>query len=136
MENNFNILLTSKILQRFLIYMLYKLFLGLVLYWLVIRITQFTVLNYIFNLGFEFSLADYIKLFLLSVALDISKLTCFQKYDFPYSYLSQITKLILEPNIQTFYIFSGSTLMYLMISLLDYTDKVKESTNILMIAYS
>jgi hypothetical protein len=136
MENNFNILLRSKIIQRLMTFALFKLFFGLFFYYLVIRFTQLVVVSYFFRLDFEFLLADYIKLYLLSVTLDLCKLAVFQKYDFPYSYLSQFTKLILDPDVQTFYIFVGSGLTYLMISLLDYTDRTKESTNVLMIIYS
>jgi hypothetical protein len=118
MDNNFKILLNSKSLQRFLNFILFKLFFGLVFYWLIIK------LSYTIGLDFEFYLSDYIKFFLLSTILVISKLFVFAKYDFPYSYVGQVVKLVLEPNIQTFFIIFGSGIYYLMISLLYHNGSV------------
>jgi hypothetical protein len=136
MVNKFIEYLKLITIKRMIAITLHKLLYGLFLYFIVIKITQFDSINYIFDLNFVFSIADFIKLGLLSIILDTCKVAVFEKYDFPYSNISHIGKLIFEPNIQTFFVFLNSGIIYLMITLLDYTDKVKESSVILIIAYS
>jgi hypothetical protein len=135
-KNDFVSLLNNKTLQRVLEFSIYKLLVGVVLYWGIIIITNLSFTKIFLELSFEFHLADYIKLYLLSIVLDVSRIAVFQRYDFPNSALSQLAKIVFEPNIQTLYIFVSFKITYLMIAILDYNDTKKENMNTIIIIYS
>jgi hypothetical protein len=110
-ERNYSDMLKTTTNYRLLYFFIWKFVLMIIFYYLFTKYTQ-TSFN-LTNIIFHFRWSDIFTLFFFTSLADYVKYLVFTKYENYVSYISFTLKLLLEPNINTIFMFVNSALAYI-----------------------
>jgi hypothetical protein len=120
-DHNYKQKLRSVTYLRTISFFIWKILFGLILYLLIIKLTnyQFIQQNILHGIKFHFNFIDFLKLFILSSIAVYYKSIVFQNYEEVVTKFEKTARIILDPKHATIFFFLNSVIMTLHVKILE-----------------